>query len=124
MSQVDTERATALRTNPWYNTVQYDGSLSPITPVPPNQYEIQSNLEAVFTDFPITPGIAHSYDRVHVTDGPTTQRDENGNIQIVQERQVYIRSAVNGQWFMIPLKVYTTDLPTDTVWDEDEEEGA
>jgi len=107
----DAARAQALRTVPFWAEVEEDGSVLSITPVPPTRDEIASNLEAILNDLPVTPGTAHSYDRVEIVTGPTTERSENGNIQIVRERQVYLRSAVNGQWFMVPLKVYTTDLP-------------
>jgi hypothetical protein len=118
MSQVDTERATALRTNPWYNTVQEDGTLEPITPVNSSADEIQAFLEAVLNDFPITPGTAHSFDRVKVVTGPTVIRNTEGSMEIGRERQVYLRHAVDGRWFMVPLKVYYTDLPNGTEYEE------
>jgi|SRR5215472_193130 len=114
----NTHRAAALRTVPFWAEVEEDGSVLSITPVPADRFEIQANLESILNDLPVTPGTAHSYDRVEIVNGPTTSRDENGNVQIVRERQVYVRSAVNGQWFMFPLKVYTTDLPNGSEYDE------
>ena len=115
MSQVDTERATALRTNPWYNTVQDDGSLEPITSVTSVREEIQAHMESIVRDFPITPGIAHSYDRVVVHQ----YTDKSGYLEQGRVvRDVLLRHAVTGQWFSFELHVCTTDIPDGSEYEE------